>query len=159
VTAPGNRLPTLAAPTTSAARRFPGWWHSDHLKHGSAASPYTVPSGQHNVVRSVWRLVDRLQLPDAEALELIAYAGRIGPSGKRPRFRLSTRQTHLASYLPEIEAALQAIGETPGWLVRRNRSVPFRGRSPVKLMAERDGEGMGDVLQFLNRAVLRRSLG
>jgi hypothetical protein len=58
-----------------------------------------------------WRLVDRLQLPDAEALELIAYAGKIGPSGKRPRFRLSTRQTHLASYLPEIEAALQAIGE------------------------------------------------
>jgi hypothetical protein len=105
-----------------------------------------------------WRLVDRLQLPDAEALELIAYAGKIGPSGKRPRFRLSTRQTHLAFYLPEIEAALQAIGEAPGWLVRPNRSAPFRGRSPVKLMAERDGEGMGDVLQFLNRAVLRRSL-
>ncbi len=105
-----------------------------------------------------WRLVDRLQLPDAEALELIAYAGKIGPSGKRPRFRLSTRQTHLASYLPEIEAALQAISEAPGWLVRPNRPVPFRRRSPVKLMAERDGEGMGDVLQFLNRAVLRRSL-
>ena len=63
-----------------------------------------------------WRLVDRLQLPDAEALELISYPGKIGPSGKRPRFRLSTRQTHLASYLPEIEAALQAIGEAPdGW--------------------------------------------
>jgi hypothetical protein len=27
--------------------------------------------------------VDRLRLPDAEALELIAYAGKIGPSGKR----------------------------------------------------------------------------
>jgi hypothetical protein len=66
-----------------------------------------------------WRLVDRLQLPDAEALELIAYAGKIGPSGKRPRFRLTTRQTRLASYLPEIEAALQAIGEAPGWVVRR----------------------------------------
>jgi hypothetical protein len=26
------------------------------------------------------------------------------------------------------------------------------------MMAERDGGGMGDVLQFLNRAVLRRSL-
>jgi hypothetical protein len=74
-----------------------------------------------------WRLVDRLQLPDAEALELISYPEKIGLSGKRPRFRLSTRQTHLASYLPVIEAALQAIGEAPGWLVRRNRSVPFRG--------------------------------
>jgi hypothetical protein len=67
-------------------------------------------------------------------------------------------QTHLASYLPEIEAALRATGEAPSWLVRPNRSVPFRGSSPVKLMAERDGEGMADVLQFLNRVVLRRSL-
>ena len=84
----------------------------------------------------------RPQLANTEALELIAYAGKIGPSDKRPRFRLSTRQTHLASYLPEIEAALRAIGEAPSWLVRPNRSVPFPGSSPVKLMAERDGEGM-----------------
>jgi hypothetical protein len=40
--------------------------------------------------------------------------------------------------------------------VDRPPAVPFRGRSPVKLMAKRGGEGMGDVLQFLNRAVLRR---
>ena len=161
MTAAGNRLPTLAAPTTSAARRFPGWWHSDHrvlLNMAAQRAPTLSRPGSTMSSAAFWRLVDRLQLPDAEALELITYAGKIGPSGKRPRFRLSTRQTHLASCLPEIEAALQAIGETPGWLVRRNRSVPFRGRSPVKLMAERDGEGMGDVLQFLNRAVLRRSL-
>ena len=74
--------------------------------------------------------------------QLCRHVRRIGPSGKRPRFRLSTHQTHLASYLPEIEAALRAIGEAPSWLVRPNRSVPFPGSSPVKLMAERDGEGM-----------------
>jgi hypothetical protein len=63
-----------------------------------------------------WRLGDRLQLPDAEALELISYPEKIGPSGKRPRFRLSTRQTHLSSYLPAIEVALQALGEArDGW--------------------------------------------
>ena len=58
-----------------------------------------------------WRLVDRLQPPDAEAREMIAHTGNIGPSGQRPRYRLSTRQALLASYLPEIEAALQAIGQ------------------------------------------------
>jgi hypothetical protein len=105
-----------------------------------------------------WRLVDRLQLPDAEALELIGYAGKLGPSGKRPRFRLSTRQTHLASYLPEIEVALQSIGEPTGWLLRPIRSAPFHGRAPIRLMSERGREGMGDVLHFLNRAVLRQSL-
>ena len=81
-----------------------------------------------------WRLVDRLQIPDPDALELIGYAGTIGETGKRPRFRLSSRQTHLAAYLPEIEAALQTIGEGPAWLHRRNRSVPFSGRTPLKLM-------------------------
>jgi hypothetical protein len=67
-------------------------------------------------------------------------------------WRLVDRQTHLASHITEIEAALQVIGEAPGWLVRRSWSVPIRGRSPIKLLAERDG------CKFLNRAVLRRSL-
>ena len=53
------------------------------------------PSGTMSS-REFWNLVGRLHLPDAEALELIGYAGKIGGSGKRPRFRLSTRQTHVA---------------------------------------------------------------
>jgi hypothetical protein len=105
-----------------------------------------------------WRLVDRLQIPDPDALELIGYAGTIGETGKRPRFRLSSRQTHLAAYLPEIEAALQTIGEGPAWLRRRNRSALFSGRAPIKLMVERDGEGVAEVLQFINREALKRSL-
>jgi hypothetical protein len=74
-------------------------------------------------------------------LELSGYAGNIGKAGKRPRFRLSSRQTRLAAYLPEIEAALQTIGEGPAWLHRRNRSVPFSGRTPLKLMVEPEGVG------------------
>ena len=105
-----------------------------------------------------WQLVDRLQIPDAAALELIGYAGKVGKVGKRPRFRLSSRQTHLAAYLPEIEGALQMIGEGPAWLQRRNRAAPFSGRTPIKLMVERDGEGLAEVLQFLNRVTLKRSL-
>jgi hypothetical protein len=102
--------------------------------------------------------VDRLQVPDADALELIGYPGKIGSSEKRPRFRLTTHQTRLAGYLSDIETALENAGLTPAWLLRRNRAAPFSGRSPIKLMAERDGEGAAEVLQFLNRAVLRKSL-
>ena len=60
-------------------------------------------------------------------------------------------------YLPEIEAALQAVGEGPEWLQRRIRSAPFSGRAPIRVMVERDVEGMAEVLQFLNRAALKRS--
>jgi hypothetical protein len=105
-----------------------------------------------------WRLVDRLQIPDVAALELIGYAGKIGNAGKRPRFRLSSRQTQLASYLPEIEAALHTIGEGPARLQRRIRSAPFSGRPPIKLMVERDGEGGGRGAAVSQRAALRRSL-
>jgi hypothetical protein len=108
--------------------------------------------------RAFWELVDRLQIPDANALEVIGYPGKIGAAGKRPRFRLSTRQTKLALHLPEIEAALQAIGEPPSWLRRRNRSAPFSDRAPLEWMAEQGGDGLAGLLRFLNRAVLRKSL-
>jgi hypothetical protein len=79
-------------------------------------------------LRAFWDAVDRLQIPDADALGVISYPGKIGASGKRPRFRLTTRQARLAAYLPEIEAALEAAGQTPAWLSRRNRAPPFSGQ-------------------------------
>jgi hypothetical protein len=88
VPAVGNRLLTLAAAKMSAARGAP--------TPTQDAAP--VRPGGTTFVRCVLATSDRLQLPDAEALELIAHAGKIGPSGKRPRDPLG--------YLPEIEAAL-----------------------------------------------------
>ena len=34
--------------------------------------------------RAFWQAVDRLQVADYDALGLIGYPGKIGPSGKRP---------------------------------------------------------------------------
>ena len=81
-----------------------------------------------NVVHGVLAILDRLQLPDAEALELIASAGKIGPSGKRPQFRLSTRQTHLAFCLPEIEQHSTMSEHDDSSVVQKNRRVPFAAR-------------------------------
>ena len=108
--------------------------------------------------RAFWQAVDRLQIADADALALIEYPGKVAASGKRPRFHLTTRQTKLAGFLPEIEAALAAAGQTLAWLRRPIRSAPFSGRTPIKLMAEQPGEGAAAVLQFLTRAALRKSL-
>ena len=65
----------------------------------------------------------RLQIPDADALELIGVPGKIESSGKRPRFRLTTHQTRLAGYLSEFEAALENAGLTPAWLLQRDRAA------------------------------------
>ena len=105
-----------------------------------------------------WQLVDRLRIPDAKALEFIGYPGKLPASGKRPRFRLTTLQTRRASFLPEIENALGAIGEDPSWLRRRIRTAPFSGRTPVDVMADNDGAGLAVVVRHLNRAALRKAV-
>ena len=56
-----------------------------------------------------WRLLDRLQIPDPDALELIGYAGKVGKASKRPRSRLSSRQTGLTSYIPVFLGCLGVL--------------------------------------------------
>ena len=55
--------------------------------------------------------MERWRVPDAIALELIEFPGKLGKEGKRPRFRFTTRQKRITSYLPEIDAALMAAGK------------------------------------------------
>lgn len=105
-----------------------------------------------------WRLMDRLGIPDADALNLISYPGKLPSSGTRPRFRLTTRQTRQANALADVVTALEAVGETPAWLRQRNRSPPFSGRAPLAVMAAGDGEGIHVVMRFLTRLALRRSM-
>jgi hypothetical protein len=102
--------------------------------------------------------MERWGVPDARALELIDFPGQPGKSGKRPRFRFTTHQQRITSFLPEIEAALRAAGKDPAWLHRAQRAAPFRGRTPLDHMIHDGLEGFADVLRALNRAVLRAAL-
>lgn len=79
-------------------------------------------------------------VPDERALELIDFAGKIGKSGKRPRFRLSTSQVKTLEWLLEIDRAVEAAhGNAGAWLRRRSRSAPMNGRTPIDAMIT-DGE-------------------
>jgi hypothetical protein len=69
--------------------------------------------------------MERWHVPDATALELIEFPGKLGKEGKRPRFRFTTRQLRITSYLPEIDAALPAAGKDQTWLHRKIRRSPF----------------------------------
>lgn len=88
------------------------------------------PLGRFLSAAQFWQLMERWDVSDAAALNLIAFAGKIGKSGKRPRFRFSPHQKRLTSYLSEIDAALADAGKDPGWLATKNRSPPFHGRPP-----------------------------
>jgi hypothetical protein len=104
-----------------------------------------------------WRLVDRLGIPDADALALIDFPGKLPSSGKRPRFRLTTRQTRQANALAEVAAALETLGEKLTWLTLKNRGKPFSVLSPLEFMVACDGERISEVMRFLTRLALRKS--
>ena len=115
------------------------------------------PLGRTLSSAEFWALMERWHAPDATALELIEFPGKIGASGKRPRFRFVTSQRRITAYLAELDSALVAAGHDQAWLHRRTR--PNRSRAaPLGSMASPPKSGIGDVLRFLHAAVLRKSL-
>ncbi len=98
-----------------------------------------------------WSLIDRWSVPDDQALELVAYEGKL-PTSRRPRFKLSPEQERIVSTLVEIDNALGTAGLDATWLHRDDSST---GRTPLDLM--RAG-AMNDVLHSLTEAALRASL-
>lgn len=122
-----------------------------------ADEPAPRPLGRILSSRQFWDLMERWNVPDATALELIEFPGKLGKEGKRPRFRFTTRQQRITSYLPEIDAALAAAGKEVAWLHRAIAATPFSCRSPLDHMVARGMAGMTDVLQALNRMALRAS--
>jgi hypothetical protein len=109
--------------------------------------------------RQFWDLMERWHVPDATALELILFPGKLGKDGKRPRFRFTTLQLRITSFLPEIDAALTSAGKDPTWLHRKIQPPPFSRRTPIEHMVAHGMDGMADVLHVLNRAVMKAALG
>ncbi|MEJ0018936.1 MAG: hypothetical protein WDN25_20710 [Acetobacteraceae bacterium] len=108
--------------------------------------------------RQFWEVMERWRVPDATALDLIEFPGKLGKEGKRPRFRFTTKQQRIASYLPEIEAALAGSGKDAAWLHRPIAAAPFSRRSPIDHMLAHGRDGMADVLNTLNRQAMRAAL-
>ena len=71
----------------------------------------------------------RWHVPDEVGLELIGFPGKIGRSGKRPRFRFSTKQQRTTAYLAQIDAALEAahMEIIIGWTARFPRRPSHAG--------------------------------
>jgi hypothetical protein len=116
------------------------------------------PLGRVLSSRQFWDLMERWHIPDGTALELIEFPGKLGKQGKRPRFRFTTRQQRITSYLPEIEAALEAAGKDQAWLHRRIAAKPFGRKTPIEHMATHGMDGMADVLRTLNHAAMQIAL-
>jgi hypothetical protein len=126
-----------------------------------ATEPQEVPPrplGRVVSSRQFWDIMQRWRIPDATALDLTEFPGKLGKEGRRPRFRFTTRQKRITSYLPEIGAALMAAGKDQTWLHRKIQGQPFSRRTPIEQMVARRMECMADILQALNRAAMQAAL-
>ena len=140
-------MPRATTTNRNEARTAPEPWEPSPRPLGRVLSP-----------RQFWDIMERWHIPDAIALELIEFPGKLGKEGKRPRFRFTTRQQRIASYLPEIDTVLAITGNDQTWLHRKIQGAPFFGRTPIEYIVARGMEGMADVLQALNRAAMQAAL-
>ena len=121
----------------------------------SASTKETAP--RRVTGAAFWALMKRWDVPDDQALELIGQPP--SPSGKRPRFALTTEQADRLELLRDIDRNATDIHQDAGaWLRRPNRSTMFGGRSPIAYMAREARGGIEDVLRHLHVLAFGQSL-
>jgi hypothetical protein len=107
----------------------------------------------HPSSTTFWGLMDRWDVSNDQALELVGYEGKLPTTTeRRPRFRLSTEQAHIVTTLLEVDSALATAGLDPSWL---HKPSGTGSRSPLDLM--RAG-AMDGVLRSLTQATLLASV-
>ena len=142
----GGRVGIAARPTRSehhdSAGQHGSHWSggADPVGKGAVAAqgaPLPSPCGHSPAYPAVQGADEALAHARCAALEVIAYPGKMGASGKRTRFRLSTPQQRITSYLAEIGAALGAAGRArddgPALRCTRLGPLPIFHQSPAML--------------------------
>ena len=106
-----------------------------------------------------WSLMDRWNVPDTAALELIGHPGGLTKKGTRPRFRLAGDEVDMLAGLQEIDAGLSALKLDPrSWVHHPAHEVPFQGATPLAYMTEARMEGVRETLRFILRHGLTMSM-
>jgi hypothetical protein len=101
--------------------------------------------------------MDRWEVRDLEALDLLGHPGGLTRKGTRPRFRVVGREAELFSYLQEIDAALRVLGSEPAeWIRQPIREAPFRGASPLAHVTRGGVGGARDVIRRIMEVGLVR---
>jgi hypothetical protein len=99
-----------------------------------------------------WGLMDRWDVPNDQAMELVGYEGKLPTTERRPRFRLSPEEARIVATLLELDSDLATAGLDPSWLRKQSG---MGSRSPLDLM--RAG-AMDEVLRSLTQATLLASV-
>jgi hypothetical protein len=61
-----------------------------------------------------WGLMDRWDVPNDQAMELVGYEGKLPTTERRPRFRLSPEEARIVATLLELDSDLATAGTRRG---------------------------------------------
>ena len=119
------------------------------LKQGSASMTSTP----------FWSLMERWNIPDQAALDMIGHPGGMTKRGTRPRFKLVGQEAALLRSFQEIDAALGLLGFEPNaWLHQPIAAAPFDGASPAATLSSPGKQRVQDTLRYILQQGLRLSM-
>ncbi len=106
-----------------------------------------------------WSLMDRWQVADSQALELLGHASGLTKKGTRPRFKLAGGEVDAFLGLQEIDTALVPLKLDPGrWLHEVRKEGPFGGATPLAYLTQARSDGIRAAIRFLLQSGLRLSM-
>ena len=107
---------------------------------------------------SVHRCSLARQIADEKALRLLGHEGGLTSAGKRPRFTLTVDEARRVPYLRQIDLVMETLFGGTDWLSKPLRLTPFKGLSPIDYMVKNQLPAFAEVLRYLNRLALSKTV-
>jgi hypothetical protein len=151
----GQRPSPVVVPNTRASDTIEADPHAV-----AGRSPLAVAPARASLTSAAfWALMDRWNVPDLAALEMIGHAGGLSKKGTRPRFKLAGDEADRVRRLVEIADALSALGLDPkDWLNKPVRAAPFKGATLIEYLTRNGLEGVREVSRYILRNGLKLSM-
>jgi hypothetical protein len=151
----GIRRPSISVPDTRAGR---GTEIEPHEVDGR--SPIDVAPARPGLTSTAfWALMDRWNVPDLAALQLIGHPGGLSKKGTRPRFKMAGVEVEMMKLLVEMDQALVALGLDPKvWLNKPVPGAPFEGAAILTYLTENGLKGVRDTSRYILKNGLKLSM-
>lgn len=170
---PAGRISLLLPPPPPAeahapATIAPSRWTPDPAPEPEPipATPITRPTisvaqqASSGSSASFWALMDKWQVADLDALDLLGHAGGLTKKGTRPRFRLSPPEAARLAGLHELDDRLGMLQiSAREWLRKPLEAAPFDGSTPFALMQQERATGLDTLRRTVVRLGMQASLG
>ena len=149
------RRPSISVPDTRARR---GTEIEPHEVDGR--SPIDVAPARTGLTSTAfWTLMDRWEVPDLAALQLIGHPGGLSKKGTRPRFKMAGEEAEMMKLLVETDRALVALGLDPKfWLNKPVPTAPFQGATILTYLTQNGLKGVRDTSRYILKNGLKLSM-